>query len=643
MESTADAPFLCAGQYSTQIFALAVLLSSLFVYNQLGAIDEAALDRLALVSEVSRSLSGRAASGAADPADDLGARYAPSFLWLLRDFYLDLTEDGRPITPKEYLETALRSTPGSGPAVESKNQIRRSICTLFPRRDCHALVRPVSDERLLQQLDSVPTSQLRPEFVAGVQALTAAVLAAAGPKRLAGDVLNGPALARLAETYVQALNTGAVPPIASAWEAVAAAECAAAAAAGDAAYETAVSRAGPSADADQLTAVHAAAVDAAKSAFTSTAVGPSGVREVHWTRLLTSLDRRFTDRKARAFAEAAAANAELLHAATTALTAAARAPGASVEGIIAMADKQAESYMRSAQGPHKAEKLVTWLRGALTGPICDAAAAAVRTASEAMRAAKTAAEEAQRAAVIASRCEGEARQEAQQLKERLNAATAAASAAERSAAAAREQANAAASSAHEQAQKAQDLGHRVGSASAELASLRARLEQAQQELQQAQREATLAKSDAQAARDQARSAQTQAQAEAAARAHAEAATAAAARDKTDMQAGLANRLAALQGEADEAVNAANKRYKRGSVSVGAGGTSDGAGPSAPSPAAAPQAAPPSSPAAASMTMAGLKAALVEAGHEDAVAQLAQRKPAPKKQDFMDLYDKLMQQ
>ena len=28
------------GQYSTQIFSLAVLLSSLFVYNQMGGIDE---------------------------------------------------------------------------------------------------------------------------------------------------------------------------------------------------------------------------------------------------------------------------------------------------------------------------------------------------------------------------------------------------------------------------------------------------------------------------------------------------------------------------------------------------------------------------------------------------------------------------
>jgi hypothetical protein len=90
-QSLTRAALRCAGQYSTQIFALAVLLSSLFVYNQLGAIDEAALDRLALVSEVSRSLAGKAAGAkpAAGAEADV-ARFAPSFLWLLRDFYLDL-------------------------------------------------------------------------------------------------------------------------------------------------------------------------------------------------------------------------------------------------------------------------------------------------------------------------------------------------------------------------------------------------------------------------------------------------------------------------------------------------------------------------------------------------------------------------
>lgn len=43
-------------------------------------------------------------------------------------------------------------------------QIRNSIKSLFPDRDCYTLVRPCHDERQLNHLDKLPTDQLRPEF-----------------------------------------------------------------------------------------------------------------------------------------------------------------------------------------------------------------------------------------------------------------------------------------------------------------------------------------------------------------------------------------------------------------------------------------------------------------------------------------------
>lgn len=54
---------LQTGQYSTQIFSLAVLLSSLFIYNQMGGIDEAALDRLSLVTEMTKHIRVRSEGG----------------------------------------------------------------------------------------------------------------------------------------------------------------------------------------------------------------------------------------------------------------------------------------------------------------------------------------------------------------------------------------------------------------------------------------------------------------------------------------------------------------------------------------------------------------------------------------------------
>lgn len=74
-----------------------MLLSSLFVYNQMGGIDEASLDRLSLVTEMTKHIRVRASGS---DASELG-EFTPSFMWLLRDFYLQLEEDGRKITPRQ--------------------------------------------------------------------------------------------------------------------------------------------------------------------------------------------------------------------------------------------------------------------------------------------------------------------------------------------------------------------------------------------------------------------------------------------------------------------------------------------------------------------------------------------------------------
>ena len=89
---------------------VALLLSSYFVINSMGVIDEAAIDRLYLMTELSKTIQVSAA-----PADDNKAELAPFFpplLWLLRDFVLDLTADGKTISEQEYMEAAIsaRST-----------------------------------------------------------------------------------------------------------------------------------------------------------------------------------------------------------------------------------------------------------------------------------------------------------------------------------------------------------------------------------------------------------------------------------------------------------------------------------------------------------------------------------------------------
>ncbi len=51
-------------------------------------------------------------------------------------------------------------------------QIRESIKSLFPDRDCFTLVRPVNDEDELAALDTLDQRRMRPEFREGLARLT---------------------------------------------------------------------------------------------------------------------------------------------------------------------------------------------------------------------------------------------------------------------------------------------------------------------------------------------------------------------------------------------------------------------------------------------------------------------------------------
>ena len=108
--------------YDAQVFALGLLLASHFVLNQMGVIDEAAIDQLYLVTELSKVVCAEAAPASGGSAADAAAeaqsnqqlaQFFPPLLWLLRDFVVDLTADGKPVSEHEYMEKALAERPPS--------------------------------------------------------------------------------------------------------------------------------------------------------------------------------------------------------------------------------------------------------------------------------------------------------------------------------------------------------------------------------------------------------------------------------------------------------------------------------------------------------------------------------------------------
>ncbi|KAH6829114.1 Guanylate-binding family protein [Perilla frutescens var. hirtella] len=356
------------GTYSTQIFSLAVLLSSMFIYNQMGGIDEAALDRLSLVTEMTKHIRVRA-SGGRSTASELG-QFSPIFVWLLRDFYLDLKEDNQKITPRDYLELALKPVEGVRKDLAAKNEIRDSIRALFPDRECFTLVRPLSNENDLQRLDQIQPDKLRPEFKSGLDSLTKFVFERTRPKQIGGTVMTGPIFARITQSFLDALNNGAVPTITSSWQSVEEAECQRAYELSTEVYMSAFDRSKPPEEA-ALREAHEDAVQKSMDIFNDNAVGAGQVRQKYEKRLQTFLKKAFEDIKKDAFREAYLHCTKTIENMERELRTACHAPNAKVDTVLKVLDGLLSKYEASCHGPEKWRKVVVFLRQSLEGPLLD--------------------------------------------------------------------------------------------------------------------------------------------------------------------------------------------------------------------------------------------------------------------------------
>ncbi|KAL3682521.1 hypothetical protein R1sor_000543 [Riccia sorocarpa] len=356
------------GTYSTQIFSLAVLLSSMFIYNQMGGIDEAALDRLSLVTEMTKHIRVRASQGQTSAAE-LG-QFSPLFLWLLRDFYLDLAESGRRITPRDYLESALQPVAGAGKAIAAKNEIRESIRALFPDRDCFTLVRPLNDEKDLQRLDQIPMEKMRPEFRTGLDALTKYVFERTRPKQLGSTIMNGPMLAGLTQSFLDALNAGAVPTISTSWQNVEENECRRAHDMAVENYLRVFDKTVP-AEESALQEAHEAAVQAALATYNYEAVGTGAPRLKYERQLMITLKKQFEDHRKKVSMEAELQILRQVGSMEERFRVTCNAPGATFDQALKVLDTLSAEYEQLASGPTKWQKLVKLLMKCLNGPLLD--------------------------------------------------------------------------------------------------------------------------------------------------------------------------------------------------------------------------------------------------------------------------------
>ena len=214
--------------HDSKIFLIAILISSLFIYNSFGTIDEVALNNLSLILNLSKSLKIRNTSTSLNTNDDEEemAKYFPSLLWILRDFALKLEDsEGNVITAKQYLDNALMEQKGSTESIEEKNLVRKMIKTYFLERDCFPMVRPVENERDLQKLQTLSDDRIRPEFLRQSEMLRNKIYMKIKPKNFNGKILSGQMLINLLESIIEAINEGAIPVIENSWKYITNNEC----------------------------------------------------------------------------------------------------------------------------------------------------------------------------------------------------------------------------------------------------------------------------------------------------------------------------------------------------------------------------------------------------------------------------------
>uniref|UniRef100_G1QFI0 GB1/RHD3-type G domain-containing protein n=1 Tax=Myotis lucifugus TaxID=59463 RepID=G1QFI0_MYOLU len=199
-------------QNDSWIFALAILLSSTFVYNSMGTINQQAMDQLHYVTELTDKIRAKSSPDANEVEDSADfVSFFPDFVWTVRDFSLDLEVDGQPISADDYLENSLKLKQGTSPKDKNFNLPRLCIRKFFPKKKCFIFHQP-TDWRKLRLLETMHDDQLDPEFVQQAADFCSYIFSNSKVKTLPGGIqVNGPRLETLVLTYVNTISSGDLP------------------------------------------------------------------------------------------------------------------------------------------------------------------------------------------------------------------------------------------------------------------------------------------------------------------------------------------------------------------------------------------------------------------------------------------------
>ena len=257
--------------FDMTLFLFTTLVSSVMIYNSLGIIDESALENFAFLTNMAnvfvKNIGKKPNDNSVTFFDENLKSMFPHFVWLLRDFSLNLQidDDKQMLTPNEYFEYSLMVRPRSSNqkstihnnanaqndfdakignvehgnkgvdnlvrhsvisqySDDQKNLIRKAIKHYFPDRDCFTLIRPVNDEKLLQKIENANPSSIRSDFLTQIDHLSSHIDNILKPKKVKNMLLNGETLVQFIQIITDAINEHSIPEIKTTLERISAVE-----------------------------------------------------------------------------------------------------------------------------------------------------------------------------------------------------------------------------------------------------------------------------------------------------------------------------------------------------------------------------------------------------------------------------------
>jgi hypothetical protein len=198
-----DDPEKGDASHDMNMFALSLLLSSVFIFNTKGTIDAKSLDGLHYATEISQFISSDSNKNL-NEGENL-ALHLPSFIWAIRDHHLKLEINDAIVSPKEYLEFCLKIKPGFSNQIIQYNGLRETLRAFFKERNCFVFPPPVTNQDKMNHLEAITEKELSQGFRHAGDRFTNFIKETSRPKMIKGSSLTGRSFGSLTKTYIQAV------------------------------------------------------------------------------------------------------------------------------------------------------------------------------------------------------------------------------------------------------------------------------------------------------------------------------------------------------------------------------------------------------------------------------------------------------